>query len=113
MPWSLGGTSSTMSVTGFTPASATAPGDATSTVQLAITGTGFPAQALVWLEWNGQPVIKATGVTVTGTTRVTCTVDLTGWTVTGAALGLNVGVGNANFSEGAWAPQSFVLTAKV
>lgn len=96
-----------MSITSFTPSMACAPGDAISSVNLTIIGSGFPSTALVWLYWQNEPVIKATNVVVQGTNLINCTLDISGWT---GPKNFTVGVASTDLQDAISATTLFTLT---
>lgn len=105
--WSPGPPSSTMTITSFSPNAAQAPGDAIGSINLTITGSGFPNPALVWLYWQNEPVIKATDVVVQGTNLITATLDLSGWT---GPKSFTVGVSSSDLQNAISAATLFTLS---
>lgn len=97
-------------IVGFTPTSAAAPGEALGSVIMTITGTGFQEHDVVWLYYEGQPAIRGVFLSSVGSTKLTVTLDTSGWCVPrGETLALKVVVARADLSSPAMAEDEFIL----
>jgi hypothetical protein len=103
--WIYPGQMPTPTIAGITPNS----GYAGSVVQITdLAGTGFQNGATVKLTRTGQPDIVATGVSVVSSSRIACTLDLTGK----QAGAWNVVVANPD-GQSATLPQGFTVRTPV
>jgi hypothetical protein len=113
MSWSPEEQHPDMQITSIAPQNVPAPRSNNCVIDFTIQGTSLPNPALVWLVWNGQPVIRGQEVEVTNqgdSSTVRCKLDLSGWTVTGDPLAFLVGVAESTNGKAAWSNQPFLLT---
>jgi hypothetical protein len=109
MVWKPMSQESEMSIDLISPVSA----NAASKVHLTLEGNNIPDNAVVWMYWHGQPVIKAkvTDRESSGSrTVLRAEVDLEGWEPEDD-ITLQVLVGSSDGSQGGWSGEDFVLKA--